>query len=115
MPQVTWFGVVGTLKLGLIYCSSAVKADQSQPGMTYLCTMAILQKGNLRVIDLGLIDYKEAWDLQTTIHRQLIENKRAGYPVQQDHYLLLCEHTPVFTLGKSGSEAHLKIDDEALV
>jgi lipoyl(octanoyl) transferase len=63
------------------------------------------------VIDMGLIDYKEAWDFQTHLHRQLIENKRAGYPVPQVHYLLLCEHPPVITMGKSGSDENLKIDD----
>jgi lipoyl(octanoyl) transferase len=28
------------------------------------------------------------------------------------HELLFCEHLPVFTLGKSGSDAHLQISDE---
>jgi len=73
------------------------------------------ERGVVEVIDLGLIPYKEAWDIQTAIHRHLIENKRAGYPVPQTHYLLLCEHPPVFTLGKSGSEDNLKIDDQQLM
>lgn len=72
------------------------------------------QKGTVKVIDVGLIPYKEAWDLQTAIHKQLVDNKRAGYPVRQQHYFLLCEHPPVFTLGKSGSEDHLKINEEEL-
>jgi lipoyl(octanoyl) transferase len=66
------------------------------------------------VIDLGLIPYKDAWDIQTRLHQELVENKRAGYPVRQRHYFLLCEHPPVFTLGKSGSEAHLKLDRDGL-
>lgn len=69
---------------------------------------------NLQVIDLGLIPYKEAWDLQTRLHAHLVANKRAGYPVPQNHYFLLCEHPPVFTLGKSGSEANLKINEAEL-
>ena len=72
-------------------------------------------KGVVEVIDLGLIPYKEAWDIQTAIHQRLITNKREGYPVPQNHYLLLCEHPPVFTLGKSGSEANLKIDEQQLM
>jgi lipoyl(octanoyl) transferase len=72
-------------------------------------------RGVVEIIDLGLIPYKEAWDLQTSIHRHLIENKRAGYPVPQTHYLLLCEHPPVYTLGKSGSEENLKINDQQLM
>lgn len=70
--------------------------------------------GLLKVIDLGLIPYKEAWELQTRLHKQLVDNKRAGYPDVQHHYLLLCEHPPVFTLGKSGSEENLKINEQEL-
>lgn len=72
------------------------------------------QRGIVQVIDVGMIPYKEAWDLQTAIHKQLVDNKRAGYLVPQQHYFLLCEHPPVFTLGKSGSEDHLKINEEEL-
>lgn len=68
-------------------------------------------KGNVKVIDLGLISYKEAWDIQTLLHRELVSNKRAGYPQSQDHFFLLCEHPPVYTLGKSGSEENLQIDE----
>ncbi len=71
-----------------------------------------LRKEIVRVIDLGLIPYKEAWDLQTRLHNELVENKRAGYPVSQVHYLLLCEHPPVYTLGKSGSESNLRIGEK---
>lgn len=71
-------------------------------------------KGFLNVIDLGLMPYKEAWDLQTRLHKELVENKKAGYPDPVYHYLLLCEHPPVFTLGKSGSEENLRINDEEL-
>jgi len=68
--------------------------------------------GMVEVIDVGLIPYKEAWDLQTSLHQQLVANKRAGYPEPQRHYFLLCEHPPVFTLGKSGSEDHLRINEQ---
>jgi lipoyl(octanoyl) transferase len=74
--------------------------------------MSIQEKGIVEVIDAGMIPYKEAWDLQTQLHQQLVENKRAGYPNPQTHYFLLCEHPPVFTLGKSGSEDHLRINEQ---
>lgn len=70
--------------------------------------------GTVRIVDLGMISYKEAWDLQTLLHQRLVDNKRSGYPEPQVHYFLLCEHPPVFTLGKSGSEAHLKLEDSEL-
>ncbi len=80
--------------------------------MVYICGMNTSRGGDLNVVDLGLIPYKEAWDLQSRIQRELIDNKKANYPVPQTHYLLLCEHPPVFTLGKSGSENHLRLNDK---
>ena len=70
------------------------------------------ERGIVEVVDAGLIPYKEAWDLQTDLHRRLVENKRAGYPLPQRHYFILCEHPPVYTLGKSGSEEHLRINEQ---
>jgi lipoyl(octanoyl) transferase len=70
------------------------------------------EKGIVEVVDVGLIPYKEAWDLQTRIHQELVDNKRAGYPKPPRHYFLLCEHPPVFTLGKSGSEENIRINEQ---
>lgn len=69
-------------------------------------------KGVLEIIDAGMMPYKEAWNLQTALHQGLVENKRSGYPEPQKHYFILCEHPPVFTLGKSGSEDHLRINPQ---
>lgn len=69
--------------------------------------------------DLGAMSYKDAWDYQTVLHKQLVANKLAhreevpgAYP--QSHYLILVEHPPVYTLGKSGSESNLLLDEAAL-
>lgn len=68
--------------------------------------------------DLGLISYQEAWDYQTKIHQELIANKlearKTKKTIQQKHHLLFCEHPPVYTLGKSGSEDHILMDDKSL-
>jgi lipoyl(octanoyl) transferase len=58
-------------------------------------------------LDLGLIDYQEAWDLQTKIHNQLILQKKENPEAFTHHTLILCEHPHVFTLGKSGVESNL--------
>lgn len=70
--------------------------------------------------DLGYMDYQTAWDYQTAVHRQLVENKlknrelKSGtYP--QEHQLLLVEHPPVYTLGKSGSMDHLLLSEAQLM
>ena len=52
------------------------------------------------IIDLGLIDYKEAWDLQ----RHLWEKRVAR---ELPDLLLLLEHPHVITLGRRGNRSHL--------
>lgn len=71
-------------------------------------------------IDLGLIDYKEAWDYQTKLFNSILEIKarnRALSATEQQatpNYLIFCEHPNVFTLGKSGDEKNLLIEKENL-
>lgn len=73
----------------------------------------------VRFKDLGSMRYQEAWDYQTSLHQALIANKMAhkGMPPEsftQDHHLLLVEHPPVYTLGKSGSMDHLLLSEQEL-
>lgn len=63
--------------------------------------------------DLGLIDYKEAWDYQETLFNEVIGKKTGKLDAvenTQNNYLLFCEHPHVYTLGKSGSEKNLLIN-----
>ena len=64
---------------------------------------------------LGLIDYKEAWDFQETIFNNTIQEKiqirNGDNSLQTKNYLLFCEHPHVFTLGKSGSESNLLLNE----
>ncbi|MCX6290591.1 MAG: lipoyl(octanoyl) transferase LipB [Bacteroidetes bacterium] len=69
--------------------------------------------------DLGLIDYKAAWDLQEKLHAEIvsrkIENRKTpGSSPPIPGYLLFCEHPHVYTLGRSGDEKNLLVDDDAL-
>ena len=70
--------------------------------------------------DLGLIDYKEAWDYQEKLFQEVIDRKvnNRKLPVEEQespkHYLLFCEHPHVFTLGRSGDEANLVIKENDL-
>ncbi len=68
--------------------------------------------------DLGLIDYKEAWDYQETLFREIIDQKirlRNGESMAPTkNYLLFCEHPHVYTLGKSGDKENLLLDDAGL-
>ena len=68
--------------------------------------------------DLGRMEYQQAWDYQTAVHKQLVAAKRAhgwSKPSQAPlHRLIFVEHDPVFTLGKSGSIDNLLLDEVAL-
>ena len=71
--------------------------------------------------DLGLIDYKEAWDYQTQLFDETVNAKifnRKELDVNQHlatkNTLIFCEHPHVFTLGKSGSEANLLLAENML-
>lgn len=68
--------------------------------------------------DLGRIGYQEAWDIQEQIFDTVVAHKLAQrdaeQPVPNTHHLLFCEHSPVFTLGKSGSFQNLLLSKEAL-
>lgn len=74
----------------------------------------------MRVEDLGLIDYKVAWDYQTAVHKKLVEEKlvRRHDATQEQtcasHRLIFCEHPHVYTLGKSGSMDHLLLSEQEL-
>lgn len=63
---------------------------------------------------LGSLGYREAWDLQARIQSRLIEAKRQEPRVDLPHVVLLVEHPPVFTLGKSGDVANLLASEAQL-
>jgi lipoyl(octanoyl) transferase len=73
-----------------------------------------MDKQHVVVCDIGRIEYGIAWDLQKRIQQRLIDAKRADAPVAPPHVLLLVEHPPVFTLGKSGSPSNLVWNEQAL-
>ena len=68
--------------------------------------------------DLGLKDYKETWDYQEQLFKQILDtkisNRRAGTNLPTQNHLLFVEHPHVYTLGKSGDLAHLLLNEEQL-
>ncbi len=68
--------------------------------------------------NLGLIDYKEAWDLQeaifaSNVQRKIDLRKELETPPTENH-VLFCQHPHVYTLGKSGSIDNLLLDEQGL-
>ena len=55
---------------------------------------------NLDVIDLGLMEYEQAWKLQDEYAREIAEGKRPPT-------LLLVEHPHVYTFGRRGKQENL--------
>src|ERR1044071_5063812 len=71
----------------------------------------------VKVIDLGLIDYKEAWDYQTKLFNEILQAKSLVTHNSQPtthNYLIFCEHPNVYTLGKSGNKNNLLVPIEQL-
>lgn len=73
-----------------------------------------------KYIDLGLMDYQQAWDYQTSLFQSILDiktqNRALAHNEQRltNNYLLFCEHPHVFTLGKSGEEKNLLVKKEDL-
>ena len=68
--------------------------------------------------DLGLIDYKEAWDYQEKRFNKILDVKKNNRKENRQDptlsYLLFCEHPHVYTLGKSGDENNLLVNEDYL-
>jgi lipoyl(octanoyl) transferase len=91
-----------------------------------------LDKQEVIFKDLGIIDYKEAWDYQEALLRKNVAIKGTRYKTQgtseesnnegrtadnetsTQHYFLFCEHPAVYTLGKSGKPEHVLIDENEM-
>lgn len=76
---------------------------------------------NKKVIvkDLGLVDYKEAWDYQENIFQEILNIKSANRKDEANsqptpNYFLFVEHPHVYTLGKSGHMENLLLSEEQL-
>ena len=71
-----------------------------------------------KFIDLGLIDYKEGWDYQEKLFLEVVNLKIANRSLEPQkktpNYLIFCSHPHVYTLGKSGDQNHLLLDESGL-
>ncbi len=80
-----------------------------------------MQKQPVYFEDLGVMEYKAAWDYQESLLQQNVKVKSLAYQnadaadLQEAtrHHLLFVEHPHVYTLGKSGSIEHVLINDDA--
>ncbi|WP_300491820.1 lipoyl(octanoyl) transferase LipB [Flavobacterium sp.] len=68
--------------------------------------------------DLGLKDYKEVWDYQESLFKEILDikinNRREEKEDVTPNYFLFVEHPHVYTLGKSGDFSNLLLNEKQL-
>jgi lipoyl(octanoyl) transferase len=68
--------------------------------------------------DLGIRSYKEIWDYQEQLLKENVLAKSSVSNTEllpnTTNHLLFVEHTPVYTLGKSGKKEHVLIDEATM-
>ena len=81
----------------------------------------MLKNKNIIFTDLGTLDFKVCWNYQESLFNATIAQKMANRnlpEVQQiptNNYLLFVEHPHVYTLGKSGDEKNLLLNQQQLL
>lgn len=86
----------------------------------HFLTFVLLQNKNIIFQDLGLMDYKTCWDYQEKLFNETVQRKIANRNLPENeqiptnNYLLFVEHPPVYTLGKSGDEKNLLLNQQGL-
>lgn len=77
-----------------------------------------MKNKEVQFINWGLIDYQDAWDKQEDIFKSTVAIKTANRDLENPeltpNYLIFCEHPHVYTLGKSGQQDNLLLDEEGL-
>lgn len=70
----------------------------------------------IQLQDLGTKDYKETWDYQEILLKQIIDlkisNKQNQTTTPTPNFFLFVEHQHVYTLGKSGDTSNLLLSEE---
>lgn len=64
------------------------------------------------VFDLGITKYAEVLQFQEELFNHNIAAKLNNRPTNQS--IILCEHDPVFTLGKSGNRSNILVSDKEM-
>ena len=68
--------------------------------------------------ELGLKDYKETWDYQELLFKDIVDikikNRREDAGLQTPNHFLFVEHPHVYTLGKSGDIDNLLVNEAEL-
>ena len=75
----------------------------------------VTPKYRVKLIDLGICDFKKAWDFQISIFDEIISwKKSAKTDKKPSGALIFVEHQHVFTLGKSGSKSNILLSTDEI-
>ena len=70
---------------------------------------------HIKLIDLGVIGYKKAWDFQELLMKNEVEKKiNSEDTAETQNHLLICRHPHVYTLGVHGHKENLLLSNEEL-
>ena len=77
-----------------------------------------MKNNRIVVKDLGVLSYEDSWEHQKTIFDNIISQKIKNRTLKKknktDNYLLIVEHKPIFTIGKSGDTSNLLLNTKQL-
>ena len=77
-----------------------------------------MKNNEILVKDLGVLSYDKSWEHQKRIFdnivSQKINNRTLKKKIKTENYLLIVEHKPIYTIGKSGEISNLLLDDQEL-
>tara|TARA_B100000749_G_scaffold278156_1_gene268319 strand:- start:569 stop:1276 length:708 start_codon:yes stop_codon:yes gene_type:complete len=77
-----------------------------------------MKNNEILVKDLGVLSYDKSWEHQKRIFdnivSQKINNRTLKKKIKTENHLLIVEHKPIYTIGKSGEISNLLLDDQEL-
>ncbi len=76
-------------------------------------------KNNIILVkDLGVLSYDNSWKQQKIIFdnivSQKVKNRSLKKKIKTENHLLIVEHKPIYTIGKSGNTSNLLLDEDQL-
>jgi len=78
-----------------------------------------MKNKKILVKDIGKLSFSDAWQYQEKIFKtiidQKVQNRSLNEKVETENFLILTEHSHVYTMGKSGDISNLLIDKEELI
>ena len=78
-----------------------------------------IKNKSVLIKDLGVVDYKECWDYQEELFKNIVDikikNRIESSNKLTSNYFLFVEHPHVYTLGKSGNMNNLLVSENELI